>query len=124
MDLCRGGIAALAVLGWTLYAVAAGTAVTGCWVAAHECGHGAFSDSVVLRDTVGYVLHTVRPPISYLSLHTPLPGVSLVFTPGTNCARSPKPQRTSRKSSAFESAGQSAFRAERRAARTGDGFQN
>lgn len=46
-------------LAWLLYAVVTGTAVTGCWVVAHECGHGAFSDSVLVRDTVGYILHTM-----------------------------------------------------------------
>ena len=47
---------------WIAYALVTGTVVTGCWVVAHECGHGAFSDSVVLRDTVGYILHTVNMP--------------------------------------------------------------
>jgi omega-6 fatty acid desaturase (delta-12 desaturase) len=45
---------------WMAYAAVTGTVVTGCWVVAHECGHGAFSDSVIVRDAVGYLLHTVR----------------------------------------------------------------
>lgn len=43
---------------WVLYAVVCGTAATGLWVLAHECGHGAFSRSRALRDTVGFVLHS------------------------------------------------------------------
>eukprot|EP00240_Pyramimonas_obovata_P005017 CAMPEP_0118934932 /NCGR_PEP_ID=MMETSP1169-20130426/14519_1 /TAXON_ID=36882 /ORGANISM="Pyramimonas obovata, Strain CCMP722" /LENGTH=390 /DNA_ID=CAMNT_0006877895 /DNA_START=140 /DNA_END=1312 /DNA_ORIENTATION=- len=49
----------LAIPLWIAYALVTGTVVTGCWVLAHECGHGAFSDSVALRDTVGYILHTL-----------------------------------------------------------------
>eukprot|EP00238_Polyblepharides_amylifera_P004547 CAMPEP_0196579266 /NCGR_PEP_ID=MMETSP1081-20130531/19816_1 /TAXON_ID=36882 /ORGANISM="Pyramimonas amylifera, Strain CCMP720" /LENGTH=451 /DNA_ID=CAMNT_0041898785 /DNA_START=101 /DNA_END=1456 /DNA_ORIENTATION=- len=44
---------------WAAYALWTGTAATGCWVVAHECGHGAFSDNKTLQDTVGYVLHTL-----------------------------------------------------------------
>mmetsp|Transcript_61883 Transcript_61883/g.147371 ORF Transcript_61883/g.147371 Transcript_61883/m.147371 type:complete len:462 (-) Transcript_61883:283-1668(-) len=43
---------------WMAYWWAAGTIATGCWVVAHECGHGAFSDNKQLQDAVGYVLHT------------------------------------------------------------------
>jgi len=43
---------------WALYWYAAGTIATGCWVIAHECGHGAFSDNKLLQDTVGYLFHT------------------------------------------------------------------
>jgi omega-6 fatty acid desaturase (delta-12 desaturase) len=43
---------------WVLYAVVTGTAATGLWVIAHECGHGAFSRSRVVRDSVGFVLHS------------------------------------------------------------------
>jgi omega-6 fatty acid desaturase (delta-12 desaturase) len=44
---------------WALYAFWQGSAMTGLWVIAHECGHGAFSDSHLLNDVVGLVLHTV-----------------------------------------------------------------
>merc|ERR1719171_2657100 len=44
---------------WVAYACAAGTAATGMWVVAHECGHNAFSDNRVLQDTVGYILHSL-----------------------------------------------------------------
>lgn len=43
---------------WLAYAVACGTAATGLWVIAHECGHGAFSDHQRLQDGVGFVLHS------------------------------------------------------------------
>ena len=44
---------------WVAYAFVTGTVATGCWVAAHECGHGAFSDNKTLQDTVGYILHSL-----------------------------------------------------------------
>ena len=33
--------------GWSVYAVCMGTVCTGLWVLAHECGHGAFTDSAL-----------------------------------------------------------------------------
>jgi len=44
---------------WVAYAFVTGTVATGCWVVAHECGHGAFSDNKTLQDTVGYILHSL-----------------------------------------------------------------
>ena len=44
---------------WVAYAFVTGTAATGCWVAAHECGHGAFSDDKTIQDAVGYALHSL-----------------------------------------------------------------
>jgi hypothetical protein len=38
---------------WLAYATVTGTAATGLWVIAHECGHGAFSDHRLLQDSVG-----------------------------------------------------------------------
>ncbi|KAI1918328.1 Oleate hydroxylase fah12 [Ophidiomyces ophidiicola] len=43
---------------WTLYTVIQGLVGTGVWVLAHECGHQSFSDSKVLNDTVGWILHS------------------------------------------------------------------
>ena len=43
---------------WVLYSVATGTAATGLWVIAHECGHGAFSRHDWVQNTVGFVLHS------------------------------------------------------------------
>jgi omega-6 fatty acid desaturase (delta-12 desaturase) len=42
---------------WGAYAFWMGTILTGPWVLAHECGHGAFSDSQTLNDCVGFVVH-------------------------------------------------------------------
>ena len=44
---------------WAVYTVIAGFIGTGLWVIAHECGHGAFSDSKKLNDTVGFILHSM-----------------------------------------------------------------
>jgi len=43
---------------WSLYAFATGLVATGIWVCAHECGHQAFSESKVINDAVGWVLHS------------------------------------------------------------------
>lgn len=45
------------VVGWSSYGFWMGTILTGHWVLAHECGHGAFSSSQTFNDIVGYVLH-------------------------------------------------------------------
>jgi omega-6 fatty acid desaturase (delta-12 desaturase) len=51
-------------MSWLKYAVwsamwwLTGLFMTGVWVLAHECGHGAFSDSKTVNDTVGTVLHS------------------------------------------------------------------
>jgi omega-6 fatty acid desaturase (delta-12 desaturase) len=46
------------VLAWGTYALINGLFGTGCWVLAHECGHGAFSDYRTLNDIVGWILHS------------------------------------------------------------------
>lgn len=43
---------------WIAYACVSGTAATGLWVLAHECGHGAFSDNRRLQTAVGFSLHS------------------------------------------------------------------
>ncbi|KAL6042020.1 Delta(12)-fatty-acid desaturase [Balamuthia mandrillaris] len=43
---------------WVVYWVAQGCVMTGVWVIAHECGHGAFSAYEWVNDTVGLVLHS------------------------------------------------------------------
>jgi omega-6 fatty acid desaturase / acyl-lipid omega-6 desaturase (Delta-12 desaturase) len=48
----------LRFLGWMLYAFVQGCFGTGIWVLAHECGHQAFSQSRILNDSVGWVLHS------------------------------------------------------------------
>lgn len=44
---------------WMVYGAITGTAATGMWVVAHECGHRAFSDNTKLQNTVGYIFHTL-----------------------------------------------------------------
>jgi omega-6 fatty acid desaturase (delta-12 desaturase) len=55
----QGELSVFDWLGWATYAFWQGTAFTGWWVLAHECGHGAFSASTAINDTVGYVLHSI-----------------------------------------------------------------
>jgi len=43
---------------WSLYGFAAGLVATGLWVIAHECGHQAFSESKLINNSVGWVLHS------------------------------------------------------------------
>lgn len=43
--------------GWNLYAFWMGTILTGHWVLAHECGHGAFSPSQTFNDFWGFIMH-------------------------------------------------------------------
>ncbi|KAL0915948.1 hypothetical protein M5K25_013419 [Dendrobium thyrsiflorum] len=47
------------LLAWPLYWFAQGCILTGLWVIAHECGHHAFSDSSLLDNTVGLILHSL-----------------------------------------------------------------
>jgi len=46
-------------LAWLGYMWMQGVVMTGVWVIAHECGHGAFSTSSVVNDTVGFIFHTL-----------------------------------------------------------------
>lgn len=43
---------------WPLYIFCQGTAFTGVWVLAHECGHQAFSESETVNNATGLVLHS------------------------------------------------------------------
>lgn len=47
--------------GWAVYAYFQGSAFTGLWVLAHECGHGGYSASEKLNDAVGSVPTPARP---------------------------------------------------------------
>jgi omega-6 fatty acid desaturase (delta-12 desaturase) len=49
--------ALLWLVGWNLYAFWMGCILTGLWVLAHECGHGAFSPSQTVNDIFGFVMH-------------------------------------------------------------------
>ena len=44
---------------WLLYGVITGTVAMGCWVLAHECGHGAFHPNRRLEAAVGFTLHSL-----------------------------------------------------------------
>lgn len=57
---------------WPFYAYVQGTLLVGPWVLAHECGHGAFSPSKSVNDTVGYILHTflLVPYFSWQHTHS------------------------------------------------------
>ena len=57
---------------WIGYAVVAGTAGTGCWVIAHECGHRAFAKYNWLQDVIGYCLHSIMlvPYFSWQRSHS------------------------------------------------------
>ncbi|KAI0353746.1 linoleoyl phosphatidylcholine delta-12 acetylenase [Trametes cingulata] len=53
------GCAFLRVICWMSYWWYQGLAFTGSWVMGHECGHGAFSESKIICDAVGSVLHSL-----------------------------------------------------------------
>jgi len=44
-------------IGWNTYAFWMGCILTGHWVLAHECGHGAFSPSQTFNDFWGFIMH-------------------------------------------------------------------
>ncbi|KAL6752853.1 hypothetical protein V8C86DRAFT_1793325 [Haematococcus lacustris] len=44
---------------WPAYWFLQGAVSTGIWVIAHECGHGAFSDTAWINDGVGLVFHSL-----------------------------------------------------------------
>ncbi|KAF2267551.1 delta-12 fatty acid desaturas-like protein [Lojkania enalia] len=45
-------------IAWIIYGYMQGLVYTGLWVQAHECGHGAFSPSRILNDTIGLLTHS------------------------------------------------------------------
>ncbi|KAI0244837.1 hypothetical protein L0F63_001205, partial [Massospora cicadina] len=46
------------LVAWPTYWFMQGVFMTGLWVIAHECGHQAFSESKLLNNTVGMILHS------------------------------------------------------------------
>ena len=52
----RLGVPLVLVHVW--HALTAGTVATGLWVLGHECGHGAFAQTRVVNDAVGFCLHS------------------------------------------------------------------
>lgn len=45
-------------IAWTTYWITQGIVWTGIWVIGHECGHGGFSSSELVNDSVGMILHS------------------------------------------------------------------
>lgn len=43
---------------YAMYTITAGMIMTGIWILAHECGHGAFSPSKKVNNLVGFILHS------------------------------------------------------------------
>lgn len=43
---------------WAAYTTLQGMVMTGIWILAHECGHGAFSKSKTLNWTMGLIMHS------------------------------------------------------------------
>ncbi|KAI9006276.1 fatty acid desaturase-domain-containing protein [Phycomyces nitens] len=46
------------VILWSTYGVLQSIAGSALWVLAHECGHRAFSPSILINDTVGMIIHS------------------------------------------------------------------
>ncbi|KAK8090710.1 delta-12 fatty acid desaturas-like protein [Apiospora phragmitis] len=66
-----GGSGSRILLCYFVFPFLAGLPLTGLWVLAHECGHGAFSTSSFLSNTVGLVLHSalMNPYFAWRSSH-------------------------------------------------------
>ncbi|KAF8243415.1 hypothetical protein K440DRAFT_561840 [Wilcoxina mikolae CBS 423.85] len=58
MPALAGSPAIVRAAAWGVYGFAQGLFGTGIWVLAHECGHQAFSESKIVNDTVGWILHS------------------------------------------------------------------
>lgn len=43
---------------YPIYSIVMGTIMEGVWVLGHECGHGAFGDTWLQNDTVGFLAHS------------------------------------------------------------------
>lgn len=106
-------------LGWNFYAFWMGTILTGHWVLAHECGHGAFSPSQTFNDVVGFVLHQALlvPYFAWQFSHAKhhrrtnnlVDGESHVPTTGAENGLGPNNERLSFYAALHESLGDGAF---------------
>ncbi len=56
---------------WAAHAIVTGSVAMGCWVLAHECGHGAFSENKALQFAVGFTFHSALlvPYLSWQRTH-------------------------------------------------------
>ncbi|KAL4778665.1 fatty acid desaturase-domain-containing protein [Aspergillus varians] len=59
------------IAAWVVYGILQGAVCTGLWIFGHECGHGAFSRSRWISDTVGWLVHSslLVPYFSWRSSH-------------------------------------------------------
>jgi fatty acid desaturase len=106
-------------LGWNFYAFWMGTILTGHWVLAHECGHGAFSDSQTFNDVVGFIIHQAQlvPYFAWQYTHAKhhrrtnhlTDGESHVPTTGIENGLGPNNERLSFYATLHESIGDDAF---------------
>mmetsp|Transcript_14610 Transcript_14610/g.22559 ORF Transcript_14610/g.22559 Transcript_14610/m.22559 type:complete len:420 (+) Transcript_14610:103-1362(+) len=107
------------IVGWNIYAFWQGTVLTGHWVLAHECGHGAFSSSQFLNDIVGYIIHQALlvPYFAWQYTHAKhhrrtnhlLDGESHVPSTGTENGLGPNNERLSFYAVIHEALGDGAF---------------
>jgi omega-6 fatty acid desaturase (delta-12 desaturase) len=58
-------------IGWSIYVNLMALPMTGLWILAHECGHGAFSKYQKLNDFIGLILHSysLNPYFSWKYSH-------------------------------------------------------
>jgi len=106
-------------VGWNFYAFWMGTILTGHWVLAHECGHGAFSDSQTFNDIVGFIIHQAQlvPYFAWQYTHAKhhrrtnhlTDGESHVPTTGRENGLGPNNERVSFYAALHESIGDEAF---------------
>jgi len=69
---CNENLPAMAVpFAWLAYWWFQGLVFTGLWVIGHECGHGGFTDSRLVNDAVGFVVHSalLAPYFSWAITH-------------------------------------------------------
>lgn len=59
------------LLCYAVYPYLAGLPLTGLWVLAHECGHGAFSTNKLVAHPVGFIIHSalMSPYFAWRSSH-------------------------------------------------------
>jgi len=106
-------------LGWNTYAFWMGTILTGHWVLAHECGHGAFSSSQTFNDIVGFIIHQAQlvPYFAWQYTHAKhhrrtnhlTDGESHVPTTGIENGLGPNNERLSFYAALHEAVGDGAF---------------
>lgn len=95
---------------WFLYTLLQGWVMTGVWIIAHECGHGAYSTSKTINNAVGWVLHSALLvpyyswKISHARHHAATGHLTRdeVFVPRTRAQKGLLPLRPAQSDSDFE----------------------